>query len=140
MILDRPERIGFEIDEALVLLEHRNLKDTYNRFLNTFIEYVKEMDAIQIQGSENIKVKAIKKLVKIHNETEDLKEFIKILAFEYVPKVNEQMAKHKKAMEKAIFDLEEHNPNRSLFSEETTKKIIGRIENQNVLSVNSNEE
>ena len=31
MLLDRPERIGFKPDEALVLLEHRNLKDKYNR-------------------------------------------------------------------------------------------------------------
>ena len=31
MLLDRPERIGFQPDEALVLLEHRNLKDEYNR-------------------------------------------------------------------------------------------------------------
>ena len=29
MLLDRPERIGFKPDEALVLLEHRNLKDEY---------------------------------------------------------------------------------------------------------------
>ena len=27
MLLDRPERIGFQPDEALVLLEHRNLKE-----------------------------------------------------------------------------------------------------------------
>ena len=39
MLLDRPERIGFKPDEALVLLEHRNLKDEYNRYLDTFIEF-----------------------------------------------------------------------------------------------------
>ena len=36
MLLDRPERIGFKPDEAMVLLEHRNLKDYYNRYLHTF--------------------------------------------------------------------------------------------------------
>ena len=44
MLLDRPERIGFKPDEALVLLEHRNLKDEYNRYLNTFIEFVNFME------------------------------------------------------------------------------------------------
>ena len=40
MLLDRPERIGFKPDEALVLLEHRNLKDKYNRYMETFIDFV----------------------------------------------------------------------------------------------------
>ena len=31
MLLDRPERIAFKTDEALVLLEYRNLKDKNNR-------------------------------------------------------------------------------------------------------------
>ncbi len=33
MLLDRPERIAFKVDEALVLLEYRNLKDKPNRYL-----------------------------------------------------------------------------------------------------------
>ena len=33
MLLDRPERIGLNPDEALVLLEHRNLKNEYNNIL-----------------------------------------------------------------------------------------------------------
>ncbi len=33
MLLDRPERIGLSIDEALVLLEFRNLKGKENRYL-----------------------------------------------------------------------------------------------------------
>ena len=40
MLLDRPERIGFKPDEALVLLEHRNLKGEYNRYLDTFMNFV----------------------------------------------------------------------------------------------------
>lgn len=35
MLLDRPERIGLSVDEALVLLEFRNLKDKENRYLRT---------------------------------------------------------------------------------------------------------
>lgn len=35
MLLDRPERIGLSVDEALVLLEFRNLKDKENRYLRS---------------------------------------------------------------------------------------------------------
>ena len=35
MLLDRPERIGLNVDEALVLLEFRNLKDKENTYLRT---------------------------------------------------------------------------------------------------------
>ena len=35
MLLDRPERIGLNVDEALVLLEFRNLKDKENIYLRT---------------------------------------------------------------------------------------------------------
>ena len=46
MMLDRPERRGFPIDEALVLLEHRNLKGLTNRYLpefKNFINIIKEI-------------------------------------------------------------------------------------------------
>ena len=36
MLLDRPERIAFKVDEALVLLEYRNLRDKHNRYLQKF--------------------------------------------------------------------------------------------------------
>ena len=45
-MLDRPERRGFPIDEALVLLEHRNLKGLTNRYLpefKNFINIIKEI-------------------------------------------------------------------------------------------------
>ena len=40
MLLNRPERRGFPVDEALVLLEHRNMKDKDNVYLNKFKEFV----------------------------------------------------------------------------------------------------
>ena len=46
MMLDRPERKGFPADEALVLLEHRNLKGLNNRYLEqfkVFINVIKEI-------------------------------------------------------------------------------------------------
>lgn len=123
MLLDRPERIGFETDEALTLLQHRNLKDCYNRFLETFAEYVSEMDSILIDG--NTKVRPLKRLSKICNESTDLKEFVKTLAYEYAPEVNRKMAKHRRQETVNMFGTE--NPYRPLFSEETTRKIMGLI-------------
>lgn len=47
MMLDREERRGFPIDEAIVLLEHRNLKDCNNIYLEKFKEFInKEMEII----------------------------------------------------------------------------------------------
>lgn len=50
MLLDRPERIGFKPDEALVLLEHRNLKDNYNRYIEKFSDFVKMMQNIYVEA------------------------------------------------------------------------------------------
>lgn len=40
MLLDRPERIAFPIEEALILLESRNLRNCNNVYLNKFKEFV----------------------------------------------------------------------------------------------------
>ena len=48
MLLDRPERIGMKVYEALVLLEYRNLKGKDNRYLQVFKDFVNRMEAIKI--------------------------------------------------------------------------------------------
>jgi len=48
MLLDRPERIGFKPDEALVLLEFRNLKDKDNIYLEQFKEFINEMQEVYV--------------------------------------------------------------------------------------------
>lgn len=48
MLLDRPERIGFKPDEALVLLEHRNLKDKENIYLEQFKKFVNKMQEVYV--------------------------------------------------------------------------------------------
>ena len=48
MLLDRPERIGIKVDEALVLLEYRNLKGKQNRYLEIFKDFVNRMEAIKV--------------------------------------------------------------------------------------------
>lgn len=40
MMLDREERRGFPLDEAIVLLEYRNLKGYHNVFLEKFKEFI----------------------------------------------------------------------------------------------------
>lgn len=48
MLLDRPERIAFKVDEALVLLEYRNLKNKNNRYLEQFKDFVNKTEKILI--------------------------------------------------------------------------------------------
>ena len=48
MLLDRPERIAFKVDEALVLLEYRNLKDKNNIYLEQFKQFVNEMQEVLV--------------------------------------------------------------------------------------------
>ena len=48
MLMDRPERIAFKPDEALVLLEYRNLKGIENRYLEQFKEFVNKMQEVYV--------------------------------------------------------------------------------------------
>lgn len=40
MLLDRPERVAFPIEEALILLETRNLKNCNNVYMNDFKKFI----------------------------------------------------------------------------------------------------
>ncbi len=124
MLLNRPERIGFKPDEALVLLEHRNLKDQYNRYLQTFIEFVNFIERIEI--SDMVNMTALRRLVKIYNETDELTKFIKKIVYEFEPKIDQLIAEQNKEIAKEMFSKVE-GTNRPLFSEETTKKIMAHI-------------
>ena len=126
MLLDRPERIGFKPDEAMVLLEHRNLKDVYNRYLHTFAEFVHMMEQVEITDATSMP--ALRRLVKIHNETEEVKEFIKKVCYEYQPKVDEAVENYRKEVKGEMFK----DANRPLFSEETTRKILAHIAEENM--------
>lgn len=48
MVLDRPERIGFKPDEALTLLQFRNLKDKDNKLLPLFVEFITYLQKVDI--------------------------------------------------------------------------------------------
>ena len=129
MLLDRPERIGFKPDEALVLLEHRNLKDKYNRYLDIFMDFVNFLEKINM--SELTSMPALRRLVKIHNETTSIMDFIKEVVYNYEPKIDKLTAKQMNKLSKEMFeDLE--NPNRPLFSEEATQRIMRHINEETI--------
>lgn len=48
MVLDRPERRGFPIDEALTLVEYRNLKGKYNKVLELFKEFIEQEEGVAV--------------------------------------------------------------------------------------------
>ena len=127
MLLDRPERIGFEPDEALVLLIHRNLKDNYNRYVEIFSQFIKMLEEINM--GEFVEIKALRRLTKMFNETEEITHFIKKVVNNYEPQVDNLINKKYKEIEKEMIQEETKNK-RPLFTEETTKKIIGNIQKQ----------
>ena len=48
MLMNRPERIAFKSDEALCLLENRNLKGKNNRYLGEFKQFVEAMKEVKV--------------------------------------------------------------------------------------------
>lgn len=48
LVLDRPERKGFPIDEAVVLTEHRNLKGYNNKFVELFKEFIYIKEGVRV--------------------------------------------------------------------------------------------
>lgn len=125
MLLDRPERIGFEPDEAIVLLIHRNLKGQYNRYMEIFSDFIKMLNEIDM--GEFVEIKSLRKLTKLFNETEELIEFIKKIANQYEPQIDTLMDKKYNKIKKEMFEETIRN-NRPLFTEETTRKILNDIE------------
>lgn len=120
MLIDRPERVGFSPDEALVLLEHRNLKSEYNRYLEIFREFVATMEKVEIHGAVNTTVFA--RLQKLIRESKDIPEFVKKLATDYSISVDqklEEIAGIKNAATK--------KDNRAMFTSESEQRILKHI-------------
>ena len=65
MLLDRPERRGYAPMDALIQLEHANLKDVFNRYLGTFREFIEKMEDVNILIEEsNMKVNGLKAIAR----------------------------------------------------------------------------
>lgn len=130
MLLDRPERIGMKVEEALVLLEYRNLKDVNNQFLHVFVDFIHKLEEININDKTDIS--PLNLLVRTYKEVEDVKQFITAVVYEYEVKVDEAICKEYCGeffkTRKNLGKLDIDNPNRPLFTEETTRKMIGKID------------
>ena len=133
MLLDRPERIGFKPDEAMVLLVHRNLKDKYNRYLETFSQFIDMLEEINM--GEFVEIKALKKLTKIYNETDEIIDFVKKVVNNYEIQIDNLINKRYKKIKAEMFEEAVRN-NRPLFTEETTRKILAEIENKKQMMAN----
>lgn len=137
MLLERQERIGFKPEEALILLEHRNLKNKCNRYLKDFIDFINFMEKIEINDIVNMS--AIRRLVKVYNDTDDIMKFIHKVVFWFEPNVDKAVALHKKGLTKEMFNKTQ-NSNRPLFSEETTRKILSHMNEETATSATTSGE
>ncbi len=117
MLIDRPERIAFNCDEALVLLEHRNLKSAYNRYLESFRDFAETMDKVEIAGNVNTTIFA--RLQKLMRESKDVPEFVKKIAEDYSICVDRKL----KELEEIAKSAKE-TANRAMFTSETEEKVL----------------
>ena len=120
MLIDRPERIAFNPDEAMVLIEHRNLKNEYNRYLEIFKDFVEAMEHVEIHGA--VRTTVFARLQKLMRESRTITDFAKKIILEYSPEVDEKLEELEgleiKPKEKAT---------RPLFSAESQEKILNHI-------------
>ena len=145
LILNRVEREAFSTEEALVILQERNLKYTDNRYIGLFVEFVKELEEITIR--DIVEVSIIKKLVLLHNKEANVKTFIATLSNRYEDKIEEALRKNEhKVAEKALntkettntkSDMEKmkelvtanKNASRPLFSDDIAEKVLNHKSN-----------
>lgn len=131
LILNRVEREAFSTEEALVVLKERNLKHIDNKYLESFIQFVQEMEKICIK--EVIEVPVIKKLVNLHNKEANVKTYIAILSNKYSKKIDNMLIKKGKIEAKELYeeenstseyDILQAKNNRSLFSKEIANRVM----------------
>ena len=120
MLIDRPERIALNPDEAMVLIEYRNLKSEYNKYLETFRDFVNCMEKVEIHGVVN--TTAFARLQKLMRESKSITEFVKKIDLEYSPSVDEKIDKLR-----GIKAKERERANRALFTAESEEKILKHI-------------
>lgn len=117
MLIDRPERIAFNPDEAMVLLEHRNLKTEYNRYLQSFREFVEAMEKIEIHG--NVDTTVFARLQKLMRDSKGVPELVKSIATDYSTCVDQKLEELKTTAKEA-----KKIANRAMFTTEIEEKIL----------------
>lgn len=120
MLIDRPERVGLNPDEAMVLIEYRNLKSEYNRYMEIFRDFVNAMEKVEIHGSVNTTVFA--RLQKLMRESKNVTDFTKKIASEYSPSVDEKLDELE-----GIKVEHKQQDNRAMFTAESEEKILKHI-------------
>lgn len=125
MLLDRPERKGYNAEEAIILLRDRNLKGKLNRYLGIFEEFVCELNDIKVDG--RVKENPFRKLHRLYNSTKDEKEFLNLIIYNYSQKVDRAVMLKRNNITKDIFDISKYS-SKAMFSEETMRKIIRQLE------------
>ena len=104
-------------------------KGTRTPNLDTFIDFVNFVEKIEMNDTVNMT--ALKRLVKIYNETEDLAKFTEKVIYEYETKIDKLMEKRIDNIAKEMFSSVS-DPNRPLFSKETAKKIMEHMEEKEI--------
>ena len=145
LILNRVEREAFSTEEALVILQERNLKYTDNRYIDLFVEFVKELEEITIR--DIVEVSIIKKLVLLHNKEANVKTLIATLSNRYEDKIEESLRKHQHKVSENVLntkkttntkpDMEKmkelvtanKNAARPLFSDDIAEKVLNHKSN-----------
>lgn len=120
MLIDRPERVGLNPDEAMVLIEYRNLKSEYNRYLETFRDFVNTLEKVEVHGAVN--TTAFARLQKLMRESKTITEFAKKIALEYSPSIDEKLDE----LEGTKTERKQQ-ANRALFTAESEEKILKHI-------------
>lgn len=65
MMLDRPERRGYSPMDALIQIEHANLKNVENRYLDIFRKFIEKMEDVNIiLPNNNMEVNGLKALAR----------------------------------------------------------------------------
>lgn len=123
MLIDRPERIGFNSDEALVLLEHRNLKKEYNRYLEIFRCFAETMEKIEIPGNVNSTVFA--RLQKLMRESNGVPEFVTALATDFSVNVDKKIEQFE-----GLETSEMPRSCRAMFSNDIKEKILNHAKSE----------
>lgn len=141
LILNRVEREAFSTQEALVILTERNLKHANNKYLDSFVMFVNEMENVYIK--DIVEVPVIKKLVIIHNKEANVKTFIASLGNKYAGRIDKAISKTISKKAKKAFSTNDEkaetvsntkinknnvttvsNKNRPLFSKEIADRIM----------------
>lgn len=114
MLLTRSDRRGFPIDEALTLLETRNLKGCDNRFLQEFNEFVSETEETSKKKAMTDdlflgEIASLNQLTEQYREMPELHKYITIVSKNVNEKISYQELYKKYRGEKEIPDVRKLN-------------------------------